>query len=84
MPRINLLPWRDEQRKERKLAFMVALGAGTGAAVIAAFGAYLMFGSMISGWGLGAMSRPYRNGSKWFMAVFIYRSEASKPFWQNR
>jgi len=49
MPRINLLPWRDEQRKERKLAFMVALGAGTGAAAIAAFGAYLMFGSMISG-----------------------------------
>jgi len=49
MPRINLLPWREEQRKERKLAFMVALGAGTGAAVIAAFGAYLMFGSMISG-----------------------------------
>ena len=48
MPRINLLPWRDEQRKERKLAFMVALGAGTGAAAIAAFGAYLMFGSMIS------------------------------------
>jgi type IV pilus assembly protein PilN len=49
MPRINLLPWRDEQRKERKLAFMVALAAGTGAAAIAAFGAYLMFGSMISG-----------------------------------
>ena len=26
MPRINLRPWRDEQRKERKLKFMVALG----------------------------------------------------------
>ncbi len=49
MPRINLLPWREEQRKERKLAFMVALGAGTGAALIATFGAFLMFGSMISG-----------------------------------
>jgi type IV pilus assembly protein PilN len=48
MPRINLLPWREAQRSERKLAFMVALGAGTGAAVIAAFGAYLMFGSMIA------------------------------------
>ena len=48
MPRINLLPWREAQRTERKLAFMVALGAGTGAAVIAAFGAYLMFGSMIA------------------------------------
>jgi type IV pilus assembly protein PilN len=49
MPRINLLPWREEQRKERKLAFMVALGAATGAAAIAAFGGYLLFGSMISG-----------------------------------
>ena len=27
MPRINLLPWREEQRKERKLTFMVAMGA---------------------------------------------------------
>ena len=26
MPRINLLPWREAQRKERKLAFLVALG----------------------------------------------------------
>jgi type IV pilus assembly protein PilN len=49
MPRINLLPWREEQRKERKLAFLVALGAGTGAALIATFGTYLLFGSMISG-----------------------------------
>src|SRR5689334_327394 len=49
MPRINLLPWREEQRKERKLAFMVALGAATGAAAIATFCAYLLFGSMISG-----------------------------------
>jgi type IV pilus assembly protein PilN len=48
MPRINLLPWREEQRKERKLAFMVALGAATGAAAIATFGALLLFGSMIS------------------------------------
>ena len=32
MPRINLLPWREEQRKERKLAFLVALG---GAAIAA-------------------------------------------------
>jgi type IV pilus assembly protein PilN len=49
MPRINLLPWREEQRKERKLAFMVALGAGTGAALIATFGTYLLLGSMIDG-----------------------------------
>jgi type IV pilus assembly protein PilN len=49
MPRINLLPWREEQRKERKLAFFVALGAAAAAAVVATFGAYLLFGSMISG-----------------------------------
>jgi type IV pilus assembly protein PilN len=47
MPRINLLPWREEQRKERKLGFLVALGGGTVAAAVAAFAAYLMFGSMI-------------------------------------
>lgn len=47
MPRINLLPWREEQRKERKLGFMVALGGGTLAAAVAAGAAYLMFGSMI-------------------------------------
>jgi type IV pilus assembly protein PilN len=49
MPRINLLPWREEQRKERKLRFTVSLLGGTAAAVIAAFTAYLMFGSMIDG-----------------------------------
>jgi type IV pilus assembly protein PilN len=47
MPRINLLPWREEQRKERKLGFAVALGGGTVAAAVAAFAAYLMLGSMI-------------------------------------
>ena len=47
MPRINLLPWRDEQRKERKLAFLVALGGGTIAAIVAAFAAYLLMGSMV-------------------------------------
>jgi type IV pilus assembly protein PilN len=47
MPRINLLPWREEQRKERKLGFVVSLGGGTIAAAVAAFAAYLLFGSMI-------------------------------------
>jgi type IV pilus assembly protein PilN len=47
MPRINLLPWREEQRKERKLGFMVALGGGTLAALLAAGATYMMFGSMI-------------------------------------
>ena len=47
MPRINLLPWRDEQRRERKLAFFVALGGAVALAAIAAFIAYLLLGSMI-------------------------------------
>ena len=47
MPRINLLPWREEQRKERKLGFMVALGGGTLAALVAMGATYMMFGSMI-------------------------------------
>jgi type IV pilus assembly protein PilN len=47
MPRINLLPWREDQRRERKLAFLVALGGGTIAAVVVAFAAYLLMGSMV-------------------------------------
>jgi type IV pilus assembly protein PilN len=47
MPRINLLPWRDQQRRERKLAFFVALGVAAGAAAVVAFVAYLLLGSMI-------------------------------------
>ena len=34
MPRINLLPWRDAERKERKIAFMVALAAAAVAAAV--------------------------------------------------
>ena len=47
MPRINLLPWRDEERKERKLAFFVAIGGATLAACVVAFAGYLMLNSMI-------------------------------------
>ncbi|MFI4867940.1 MAG: PilN domain-containing protein [Steroidobacterales bacterium] len=47
MPRINLLPWRDQQRRDRKLAFFVALGGAVALAAIAAFIAYLLLGSMI-------------------------------------
>jgi len=47
MPRINLLPWRDQQRRDRKLAFFVALGGAAALAAIAAFIAYLLLGSMI-------------------------------------
>src|ERR1700719_477665 len=47
MPRINLLPWREGQRKERKLAFLVALGVAALAAGVASFAAYLLYGSVI-------------------------------------
>jgi type IV pilus assembly protein PilN len=47
MPRINLLPWRNEERKERKLAFFVAIGGGTVAAAVVAFAGWLMLNSMI-------------------------------------
>jgi type IV pilus assembly protein PilN len=47
MPRINLLPWRDQQRRERKLSFFIALGGAVALAAIAAFIAYLLLGSMI-------------------------------------
>jgi type IV pilus assembly protein PilN len=47
MPRINLLPWREGQRKERKLAFTVALGIAALAAGFTTFVAYIAFGSMV-------------------------------------
>ena len=47
MPRINLLPWRDEERKERKLKFMVALGGAAIAAFLMAFVGYLLMDSMV-------------------------------------
>ena len=48
MPRINLLPWRDEERKERKLKFLVALGGAAVAAFLTAFVGYLTMDSMVS------------------------------------
>lgn len=47
MPRINLLPWREEERKERKVKFTVALGAAALAACFMTFAIYLLYGSMI-------------------------------------
>jgi type IV pilus assembly protein PilN len=49
MPRINLLPWREDERKERKIAFTVALGVSALGAAVVTFAVYLMFGSMIDG-----------------------------------
>ncbi len=48
MPRINLLPWREAQLRERQMHFMVGLGAATLVAGLLAFGVYLVFESMIS------------------------------------
>jgi len=47
MPRINLLPWREAQRKHLKLTFLVWLGGAALAAGVTAFAAYLSYGSMI-------------------------------------
>jgi type IV pilus assembly protein PilN len=55
MPRINLLPWREAQRRERKLHFTIALGGAAVAAVAFTFIAYLMVDSMIS-------AQDHRNG----------------------
>ncbi|MEO7774786.1 MAG: PilN domain-containing protein [Steroidobacteraceae bacterium] len=49
MPRINLLPWREQQRTERKLAFLVGLGAGALAAAVMTVAGYLLFNSLIDG-----------------------------------
>jgi type IV pilus assembly protein PilN len=49
MPRINLLPWREEQRRERQAQFLLALGGATLIAALFAFLGYLMFSSMIDG-----------------------------------
>jgi type IV pilus assembly protein PilN len=47
MPRINLLPWREAQRKERKVAFMVALGGAAVCAGVVTAGVYLLYTGMI-------------------------------------
>jgi len=48
MPRINLLPWREQQRKERKLALGVALGGAAVAAALVTLGANLFYNSLIN------------------------------------
>jgi type IV pilus assembly protein PilN len=47
MPRINLLPWREEQRKERRQAFFVSLGVAAVIAAITTFGVNLYFNSLV-------------------------------------
>jgi type IV pilus assembly protein PilN len=47
MPRINLLPWREKERKDRKIAFFAWLGASAVASLLVAGAFYVMFNSMI-------------------------------------
>lgn len=47
MPRINLLPWREAERKERKLAFLIALAAAAIAAAVVTFGVRLVYTGLI-------------------------------------
>ena len=48
MPRINLLPWREQERRERKLAFFVWLGVSAVGALLVAGAGYVLLNSMIS------------------------------------
>lgn len=47
MPRINLLPWRDELRGERRNQFFIALGAAAAVAALLILIGNLTFGSII-------------------------------------
>ena len=47
MPRINLLPWRDELRTERRNQFFAAMGAAAAVAALLILVGNLMFGSII-------------------------------------
>ena len=47
MPRINLLPWRDEERKKRQRDFGVALAGGVVAAVAAVLATMFVYSQMI-------------------------------------
>ncbi|HEX3948629.1 MAG TPA: PilN domain-containing protein [Steroidobacteraceae bacterium] len=47
MPRINLLPWREQERKVRRREFVVALGGAAFAAVIFVLGGKLLYSSWI-------------------------------------
>lgn len=49
MARINLLPWREQRRKQREKEFFAMLGAAAGAAVLSFLGLMLYFGGQIDG-----------------------------------
>jgi type IV pilus assembly protein PilN len=47
MPRINLLPWREQERKVRRREFAIAAGAAIVAALVFALGGKLLYSSWI-------------------------------------
>jgi type IV pilus assembly protein PilN len=47
MPRINLLPWREKERKVRRREFGIAAGAAVVAALVFALGGKLVYSSWI-------------------------------------
>jgi type IV pilus assembly protein PilN len=47
MPRINLLPWREEERKKRQRDFMIAMGGAVVAAVVVVGLTMFAYGGMI-------------------------------------
>jgi type IV pilus assembly protein PilN len=48
MPRINLLPWREEERKKRQRDFMVAMAASFVVGVVVVAGTIFAYAQMIS------------------------------------
>ena len=47
MPRINLLPWREEERKKRQRDFMIALGGAFVAAIVCVIATIFTYSQMI-------------------------------------
>ena len=45
MPRINLLPWREQKRKIRRREFLVASAAAVFAGAVFTFGGHLLYSS---------------------------------------
>jgi type IV pilus assembly protein PilN len=48
MPRINLLPWREDERKKRQRDFMISLGGAFIAAIVATTATIFAFSQMVS------------------------------------
>ncbi|MEX2480570.1 MAG: PilN domain-containing protein [Gammaproteobacteria bacterium] len=47
MPRINLLPWREELRKQKRAEYLATLGLCAVAAIVVWFSVHLYFGELI-------------------------------------